>query len=257
VISLIISPLNFLGELAIFAKNTAVGIRSIHRRVSIVFRQFDFIGVQSFGVISFSGMFVGGVMSFQTYIALHTFNMDAMLGSSVGIALMRELAPVFCGIMVAGRAGAAMAAELATMRVTEQLDAMEALGTDPHDYLVTPRILAGVLSAPILCIYFTIIGCLAGYIVGTYVCDVNGAEYWQQLAHGLAFTDIWQGLTKAVIFGFILSLLSCFYGFHAEQSAEGVGIATNKAVVASVLWILFGDYVLTAYLPYDPGNFGL
>lgn len=253
-LSFAISPITFLGKLSIFIWNSIAGLRKFHRRLPIFFYQFDFIGVQSFTVVTFSAVFIGSVMAFQTYVALHYFGMDSFLGSSVGIVLMRELAPVFCGIMVAGRAGAAIAAEIATMRVTEQIDAMEALGTDPHDYLMTPRILAGTLALPLLCIYFTVIGCAAGWFIATVVLNTDGAIYWQQLSWAVDFTDVWQGLTKALIFGFFLSVLGCFYGYHAQSNAEGVGVATNRAVVTTALWILFSDYVLTAYLPYDPSH---
>lgn len=251
-LSLAISPITFLGKLSSFIWNAVVGLKNFHRRIPIFLQQFDFISVESLLVVTFSAIFIGAVMAFQTYVALHYFGMDSFLGSSVGIALMRELAPVFCGIMVAARAGAAIAAEIATMRVTEQIDAMEALGTDPYDYLVTPRILAGTLGLPLLCIYFTLIGCGAGWFIAKVVLATDGAVYWQQLSWAVDFNDVWQGLTKAMIFGFFLSVLGCYYGYNAESNAEGVGVATNQAVVTSVLWILFSDYVLTAYLPYDP-----
>ncbi len=249
-----ISPLTFLGTLSVFLWNATKGLKKLHRRIHIFFYQFDFIGVQSITVVTFSAIFIGSVLAFQMYVALHYFNFESFLGSSVGMALTRELAPVFCGIMVAGRAGAAIAAEIATMRVTEQIDAMEALGTDPHDYLVTPRILAATLSVPILSAYFTILGCAAGWFIATSVLDTDGAVYWHQLSWAVDFNDVWQGLAKAAIFGFFLSLLGCFYGYHAGNSAESVGVATNKAVVTTALWILFADYILTAYLPYDPSN---
>ena len=252
--SVAITPFAFLGKLYIFIWNSMAGMKQIHRRGHIFLQQFDFIGVQSLTVITFSAIFIGAVMAFQTYIPLHQFGMESFLGPSVGIALTRELAPVFCGIMVAGRAGAAIAAEIATMRVTEQIDAMEALGTDPHDYIMAPRILAGTLVLPLLCIYFILIGCFAGWAIGTLVLECDGAVYWQQLGWAVDFTDVWQGLAKAVIFGFFVSSLGCFYGYNAGNSAESVGVATNKAVVATILLILFSDYILTAYLPYDPSN---
>lgn len=252
--SFAISPITFLGKLAIFIWNSILGLKQFHRRIPLFLHHFDFIGVQSLVVVTFSAIFIGSVMAFQTYVALHYFGMDSFLGSSVGIALMRELAPVFCGIMVAGRAGAAMAAEIATMRVTEQIDAMEALGTDPHDYLMTPRIVAGTLALPLLCIYFTIVGCAAGYGIASVVLKTDGAVYWQTLSWAVDFNDVWQGLVKAFIFGFFISVLGCFYGYHAENNSEGVGVATNRAVVTTALWILFSDYVMTAYLPYDPSN---
>ncbi len=251
-LSLAISPITFLGKLSSFIWNAAVGLKNFHRRLPLFLQQFDFISVESLLVVTFSAVFIGAVLSFQTYTALHLFGMDSFIGSSVGIALMRELAPVFCGIMVAARAGSAIAAEIATMRVTEQIDAMEALGTDPFDYLITPRILAGTIGLPLLCIYFTLIGCGSGWFIAKVVLGTDGAVYWQQLAWAVDFNDVWQGLTKACIFGFFLSVLGCFYGYNAQSNAEGVGVATNQAVVTSVLWILFSDYVMTAYLPYDP-----
>lgn len=253
-LSLAISPITFLGKLSSFIWSSVIGMKQTHRRLPLFFQQFDFIGVQSLLVVTFSAIFIGAVLAFQGYVALHLFGMESYLGSSVGIALMRELAPVFCGIMVAGRAGAAIAAEIATMRVTEQIDAMEALGTDPFDYLVSPRILAGTLSLPLLCIYFTLIGCAAGWFIATVVLDTDGAVYWYQLSWAVDFTDVYQGLFKAGMFGFFLSLLGCYYGYYAEHNAEGVGVATNRAVVTTALWILFSDYVMTAYLPYDASH---
>jgi phospholipid/cholesterol/gamma-HCH transport system permease protein len=252
--SLPIAPFTFLGKLSVFIWNALLGMKNFHRRIPLFLQAFDFIGVQSLMVTSFSGIFIGAVLAFQGYTALHIFGMESFIGPAVGIALVREMAPVFCGIMVAGRAGAAMAAELATMRVTEQIDAMEALGTDPYDYLIMPRILAGTLSLPILAIYTTVIGCISGYFISSGLLGVDGSVYWEQLAWAVDFNDVWQGLTKTMIFGFFLSTLGCFYGYYADNNAEGVGVATNRAVVTTALWILFSDYVLTAYLPYDPSN---
>lgn len=253
-LSIATRPISFLGVFTIFMWNSIRGLRRIHRRIPLFLYQMDFIGVQSFVIVAFSAIFIGSVLAFQTYVALHHFGMDGFLGSSVGIALARELAPVFCGIMVAGRAGAAIAAELASMRVSEQIDAMEALGTDPYDYLVAPRILAGTVVMPLLCGFFILIGCTAGWAIARFVLDTDGAVYWQQLWWSVDFNDVWQGLLKATIFGFFLSVLGCFYGYNAGNSAESVGVATNKAVVTTCLLILFSDYIMTAYLPYDPSN---
>jgi len=253
-LSFAIMPFSFLGSFSIFLWNSTLGMRHIHKRTHLFLQQMDFIGVQSIVVVTFSALFIGSVLAFQTYTALHFFGMDSFLGSSVGMALTRELAPVFTAIMVAGRAGAAIAAEIASMRVTEQIDAMESLGTDPHDYLMAPRILAGTLSVPILNGYFIWIGCTAGYLIASSVLDADGAVYWNQLAWAVDFTDVWQSMIKATMFGFFLSVLGCFYGYNAGHSAESVGFATNKAVVSTILLILFTDYVLTAYLPYDPSS---
>lgn len=250
----LVEQLEFLGTLGEFMIESAVGVRKIHRRLHLLVQQIDFLGIQSLTILTFSAIFIGAVMAFQTYVALHYFGMESFLGSSVGIALSRELAPVFAGIMVAGRAGAAIAAEIATMRVTEQLDAMDALGTDPHDYLMTPRILAGVISMPLLYGYFLLVGCLAGYFIGAVVLGADGGVYWDQLSWAVDVNDVFQGSIKSAIFGFFLSLMGCFYGYTAGNNAQAVGVATNKAVVISSLLILFSDYVLTAFLPYDPSN---
>lgn len=246
--------MEFLGQLTQFLIESIRGLGKIHRRLHLLVQQIDFIGIQSLTILTFSAIFIGAVMAFQTYMALHYFGMDSFLGSSVGLALARELAPVFAGIMVAGRAGAAIAAEIATMRVTEQIDAMDALGTDPHDYLMTPRILAGFVSLPLLYGYFLLVGCLAGYFIGVVVLDADGGVYWDQLSWAVDMNDVFQGAVKSSIFGFFLSLMGCFYGYTAGNNAQSVGVATNRAVVISSLLILFSDYVLTAYLPYDPSN---
>ena len=246
--------LEYLGQFTKFLINSIRGLRMTHRRLPILVQQIDFIGIQSLTIITFSAIFIGAVMAFQTYVALHYFGMESFLGASVGIALSRELAPVFAGIMVAGRAGAAIAAEIASMRVTEQLDAMDALGTDPHDYLMTPRILSGIITLPLLYGYFLLVGCLAGYFIGVVVLNADGGVYWDQLSWAVDFNDIFQGAIKAAIFGFFLTTMGCFYGYTAGSNAQAVGVATNKAVVTSCLLILFSDYVATAYLPYDPSN---
>ncbi len=248
------STFHFWGQITHFLIQTLKGLAMTHRRLPLIVQQIDFIGIQSLTILTFSGIFIGAVMAFQTYVALHFFGMESFLGASVGMALSRELAPVFAGIMVAGRAGAAIAAEIATMRVTEQIDALDALGTDPYDYLITPRLIAGVFSLPLLYGYFLLVGCLAGHFVGVVVLDADGGVYWDRLAWAVDVNDIYQGSVKAAIFGFFLSLMGCFYGFNAGNSAQSVGIATNRAVVITSLLILFSDYVLTAYLPYDPSN---
>lgn len=249
--------LEFLGSFTTFLGHSLWGIRKIHVRLPLLAAQIDFIGAQSLLIVTFSAIFIGSVMAFQTYVALHYFGMESFLGGSVGISLARELAPVFAGIMVAGRAGAAIAAEISSMRVTEQLDAMEALGTDPHDYLMAPRILAGFLVLPLLYGYFLLIGCAAGFFIAVAVLDTDGAVYWSNLAWTVDFNDVWQGVVKSSMFGFFLSVIGCFYGYTSGNNAQSVGVATNKAVVMSCLLILFSDYVLTAYLPYDPSNLTL
>lgn len=241
----------FLGKATDFLWKSYKGIFMLHRRSGILLRQLDFIGVRSLSIVSYSACFVGAVMAFQSYTALHYFGAESFLGPFVGLSLARELAPVLTGIMVAGRSGAAIAAEISSMKISDQIDAMEALGTNPYDYLSTPRIIAGTISLPILYGYFLLVGVLASYFIGVSVLGTDGSVYWGQMAWTVDVNDIIQGSIKAAIFGFVLTSVGCFYGFHADQDSRGVGIAANKAVVTSCLVILFSDYVLTAFLPYD------
>ena len=241
----------FWGQALDFLYRSFLGLSMLHRRMKIFLQQLDFIGIHSLAIISFSACFVGAVMAFQSYTALHYFGADGFLGPFVGLSLARELAPVLTGIMVAGRSGAAIAAEISSMKISEQIDAMEALGTNPYDYLAAPRILAGTISLPMLYGYFLLIGVFSGYFIGVVILETDGSVYWGQMAWTVDVNDVVQGMIKSAIFGFVLCSVGCFYGFHASQDSRGVGVAANRAVVTSCLVILFSDYILTAFLPYD------
>lgn len=193
---------------------------------------------------------MGAVMGYQLYTSFHIFHAEALLGGSIGVSLFRELAPVMTAIMVVGRAGAAMAAEIATMRVTEQVDALEVMAVDPIEYLVMPRVLAGFLMLPVLGMFFTLVSSLAGAAVGCGVMGLDYGVYWDQYAKVVDRLDVVHCVVKSAAFGLVLTAMSCFCGFRAEGGARAVGAATRSSVVASTLTILFTDYILTSFLPF-------
>ena len=162
------------------------------------------------------------------------------------LSITRELAPVLAGLMVAGRSGAAIAAEIGTMKVTEQIDALKTLSTNPYNYLVIPRILAGVISLPILVFIGDIIGVLGGYLICTQVLNFNPVVYLQNTYNFVQFLDVFSGLVKAFVFGFIITFMGCYYGFNAKGGAQGVGMSTTYSVVSSSILILLMNYILTS-----------
>jgi phospholipid/cholesterol/gamma-HCH transport system permease protein len=203
------------------------------------------IGFYSLPVVGLTTLFAGMVMALQTYSGFSRFSAEGAVSTVVVIALTRELAPVMAGLMVAGRIGASMAAEIGTMRVTEQIDALTTLSTNPYKYLVVPRILAGLLMMPILVFIGDIIGVYGGYIIGVYKLDFNPANYITSTWQHLEVMDVVSGLVKAGVFGFIVSLLGCYNGYRSKGGAQGVGAATTNAVVASSILILVFNYILT------------
>lgn len=215
-------------------------------RLRAIFKQMEFVGVNSWLVVILTGMFTGGVLALQAYHGFRLFSAESLVGSTVALAITRELGPVLTSLMVTGRAGSAMAAELGTMRVTEQIDALYAMACDPVKYLVVPRIIAGVLMLPALTIIADFVGIIGGYLVGVGLLNINSGIYVAKMIEIVELDDIFNGLVKAACFGLILSLVGCYKGFHATGGAEGVGKATTQAVVISSVSILISDYFLTA-----------
>jgi phospholipid/cholesterol/gamma-HCH transport system permease protein len=246
----IVSPIYVLGEFSLFVSDTLAGFRGLWRRRGLFFRQCEFIGVTSLPIVAIAGMFMGAVLGYQLYVSFHLFHAEALLGGSIGVSLFRELAPVMTGVMVVGRAGAAMAAEIATMRVTEQIDALEVMAVDPVEFLVVPRVLAGLLMMPLLAIFFTMVASFAGAAVSCGVMGLDYGVYWDQYAKVADAMDVVHCVTKAAAFGLVLTWVSCFCGFNAEGGARAVGLATRSSVVASTLTILLVDYILTSFLPF-------
>ena len=188
------------------------------------------------------------VIALQSYTGAARVTEDAALAqvsSVVVLAITRELAPVLAGLMVAGRIGAAMAAEIGTMRVTEQIDALTTLSTNPIKYLVVPRIIAGLTMLPLLVLVGDVIGIFGGYIVGVYKLDFNAAIFIQKTYEFVTFFDVFSGLVKAAVFGFVVTLLGCYMGYYSSGGAQGVGAATTNAVVAAAILILILDYLIS------------
>jgi phospholipid/cholesterol/gamma-HCH transport system permease protein len=206
------------------------------------------IGYFSLPVVGLTAIFTGMVLALQSYTGFSRFSAEGAVATVVVLSMTRELGPVLAGLMVAGRVGASMAAEIGTMRVTEQIDALTTLSTNPLQYLVVPRLIAGVLMMPILVFVADIIGVLGGYLVSVYQLGFNSGNYLQKTLQYLEPQDVTSGLIKAAAFGLIISLMGCYHGYYSARGAEGVGRATTNAVVGSSILILCMNYALTAIL---------
>ncbi len=213
-----------------------------------ILKQMEEVGVRSFPVVIITAAFTGMVLALQSYTGFKRFGAETMVGTVVALSVTRELGPVLTGLMVSGRVGSAMAAELGTMRVTEQIDALYTLATNPIKYLIVPRFLAAMIMLPILVIFADLIGILGGYLVSVQVLGTNPTIYVRRTWDYLEFNDLYSGLLKAIAFGMIIATISCYQGFSAQGGAEGVGRATTKAVVISSLTILVSNYFITAFL---------
>lgn len=210
-----------------------------------ILRQMIDIGYYSLPVVGLTAIFTGMVLALQTYTGFSRFAAESAIPNVVVLSMTRELGPVIAGLMVAGRIGAAIAAEIGTMRVTDQIDALATLSTNPYKYLVVPRLLSGTLMLPLLVLVANIIGVFGGFLVSTYKLDFNPATYIQRTADFLETMDVVAGLTKAAVFGFIVTLMGCFHGYTSRGGAQGVGAATTYAVVSGSILILLFDYILT------------
>ena len=238
----------WLGELAIFAVRGVLGIFLPPFYPRLVGRSLLEIGFYSLPVVALTALFTGMVLALQSYTGFSRFNAESAIASVVVLSVTRELGPVLAGLMVSGRAGAAMAAELGTMRVTDQIDALSTLSTEPMRYLVAPRLLAGVIALPILVVVADILGVMGGFIVATLRLGFNPSTYIVSTFSNLRADDVVSGLIKAAVFGFIIALMGCFNGYRSRGGAQGVGAATTSAVVTASILILALDYVLTQVL---------
>ncbi len=208
-------------------------------------RQLIEIGFYSLPVVALTTLFSGMVIAIQTYEAVSKFSAEGAVSMVVLVAVTRELAPVMAALMVAGRIGAAMAAEIGTMQVTEQIDALTTLNTNPFKYLIAPRVLSGILMMPVLVLIGDILGVCGGYFVGVYKMDFNATTYLINTWNYLKPMDIISGLVKAGVFGFLIALMGCYNGFNSKGGAQGVGQATTNAVVSASILILIFNYLLT------------
>ncbi len=238
-----------LGRITIFGTSSVAWMFKRPSRVNLVVDEMEFVGNQSLFIVCLTAGFTGAVFAYQSYLALKLVGTESLVGTSVAIALARELGPVMTGLVVTGRAGAAMAAKLGIMRVTEQIDALEVMAVSPKQYLVGPKIVASIFSLPLLTAIFGLLGNLGAYLVAVYVCGIDAGIYVAKLKYYLYPWDVYHGLIKAAVFGGVLSLIGCYKGYTARNGAEGVGRATNEAVVYSMVTILILDYFLSVLLP--------
>jgi phospholipid/cholesterol/gamma-HCH transport system permease protein len=236
------------GRMFLFALAAAAFSVTPPIKVRRVLERIRFIGAQSVVVIVLTGAFTGMVLSLQGFYALNRFGSDAFLGPLVSLSLVRELGPVIAALMVTGRAGSAITAEIGIMRIGEQLDAMELMGLNPFRYVVAPNLLAALIAMPLLVSLFDVVGIWGGYLVGVKMLGVSGGTYLAEIAQYLTGDDIAGGLYKAVSFGAIISWVSCYKGYYSGFGAEGVSRATTQGVVLSSVLVLVGDYFMTAAL---------
>lgn len=227
-----------------------MAILSVRRpwRLRNLLASCEAVGVGSIFVVVLTAFFTGAVFGMQLAIAFRLFDAESLAGATVALALTRELSPVLTGLMVTGRAGSAIATELGSMRVTEQIDALATMAIDPKHYLLVPRVLAGVLTVPILCMIFNVVGLVGAYLVAVKLQGISEAQFWSRVQTWVDLLDVAGGLIKAAIFGGMITLIACYKGFHARGGARGVGEATTEAVVLSSVLILVGDYFLTAMM---------
>jgi len=211
-------------------------------------RQMVRLGVDSIPVVVLTSLFTGAVLALQTYNGFRRVHAENFVGSVVALAMLRELAPVLVALMVTGRVGSSMAAEIGTMRVTEQLDALKALAVDPIQYLFVPRVISGLIMLPLLTILGDALGIYGGYLVAVKLMEANPVIYSQNTFQFLSMNDLWSGVIKSGAFGLILTLTGCVRGYYTTGGAEGVGRATTAAVVEASLIILLADFFLTKLL---------
>jgi len=237
-----------LGQLTLLTKDAVISLLTFKVAWRDLLYQVYFVGVKSQSVVLITGAFTGMVLSAQTYLQFHKVRMDTATLAVVSVSMCSELGPVLTGLMVAGRVGAAIAAELGTMRVTEQIDALRTLATHPVDYLVVPRLLALHTALPLLTAESIAIGIGAGYVVGVYLYGLDPTYSWYNMMKYTATEDVLIGLIKALIFGGIVAMVGCYKGLFCGEGAQGVGRATTEAVVYSSISILITNFFLTLTL---------
>ena len=244
----VLSNVEEMGKILLLFSSTLSWMVRPPLKLRLIFKQMEFVGVKSIYVVVLTGTFTGMVLALQSYYGFRMFSAESLVGSTVALSMTRELGPVLTALMVTARAGSAMAAELGTMRVTEQIDALYVMAANPVKHLIVPRIVASVIMLPILTIVSDFMGILGGYFVGVTILNINEGSFVKNITRYVDLDDLYNGLTKAAVFGLILSLIGCYKGFNTSGGAEGVGRATTEAVVLSSITILISDYFLTAIM---------
>lgn len=237
--------LSLIGNVVVFAGNAVVSAVTPPYYPKIILKHIIHMGFYSLPIVGLTAIFTGAVLVLQSYTGFSRFNAESSIAAVVVISITRELGPVLAALMVAGRIGASTSAEIGTMRVTEQIDALTTLSTSPMKYLVGPRVLAGFITMPFLVLIADIVGVYGGYLVAVHKLDFAAGSYLRNTYEFLEFKDVFSGLVKAAIFGFIITLMGCYSGYNSGRGANGVGLATTNAVVAACMLILLSNYITT------------
>ncbi len=243
-----ISALGVTGEITLFLLQSLKATFTRPYYIKETLHQFYHVGFLSLPIVTLTAGFTGVVMALQTYTGFARFGATGAVPTVIVLSIVRELGPVLTGLMIAGRVGAAMAAEVGTMTVTDQIDAMRTLHTDPYHYLIGPRILASIISLPLLVVVADTIGVYGGFLISTLYLDFNESYYINQTFQYLYFSDVFSGLIKSFFFGAAISTVGCYCGYNALRGAEGVGVAATKSVVLSSISIFVLNYILTLLL---------
>ena len=244
----ILDGIDALGKFILFMLSAAYYALTPPYKPRLMIRQIRIIGAESFFLIVLISAFTGMVLGLQGYNSLRRFGSEGALGTLVSLTLVRELGPVLAALMIAARAGSAMAAELGSMQTTEQIDALTVMAINPIQYLVSPRLLAGIISFPLLTSVFDVIGIWGGYMIGVVLMGAPGSSYMNGIATYMTKHDIITGIVKSLVFGIVVIWVCCYKGYHAKRMATGVSRATTEAVVLSSVLILAWDYFLTAVM---------
>ncbi|MGO8987491.1 MAG: MlaE family ABC transporter permease [bacterium] len=243
-----VTGLRRTGRLGLFFVTTFFFAVTPPLKFSQLLKQIQFIGFQSALVIFLTGAFTGMVLGLQGFYTLNRFGSAALLGPMVALSLIKELGPVLSALMVTGRAGSAMTAEIGIMRITEQIDAIKLMGLNPFRYLVVPKFLAGIFALPLLTAIFNVVGIFGGYVIGVKLLGIGEGTYFGEMSNHVTVQDIVQGIYKSLSFGALIPWVCCYKGYYVGYGAEGVSKATTQAVVLSSVLILFWDYILTSAL---------
>lgn len=246
--SQILSFVEELGRVLRIFMATVIDCFKLPLRLRLTLQQIEFIGIQSLPIILLSSLFTGAVFTLQSFKAFEMFGAEGMVGGTVGVALTRELAPTLTGLLVSGRAGSAIAAEIGSMRVSEQIDALEAMAVDPINYLIKPRVVAATIALPMLTAIFDFMGIFGSWVVAIHVLGVSEPDFFVRLQEWVDWDDIYGGLFKALCFGVIIGTVACYKGFYTKGGAKGVGLATTSSVVVSSVSILVVNYFIAAYI---------
>jgi phospholipid/cholesterol/gamma-HCH transport system permease protein len=237
-----------IGAMSIMAFESIVWLFRRPFRWRVFLHALEYVGVGSLGIVMLTGAFTGMVMAIQSAYAFKLFHAESLVGTTVALALARELSPVLTGLMVTGRVGSSIATEIGTMNVTEQIDALRTMAVNPIQYLVTPRVVACFIMVPILCQLCTVVGIGGAYLVAVEGLGLDQGVFFDRIVSVVKPWDVWSGILKASVFGLVIGTVSCFKGYHAEGGARGVGVATTQAVVISSIAILVTDYFLTVLM---------